>query len=94
MHYTGMAAIQMPATIRYEPGVFAVSVIVTVCLATLALWLLFRGLTTSASAKHWRRGASATVMGISVTAMHYTGMSAAYFLPADRAIISTTSLDC
>ena len=75
MHYSGMAAIQMAPLLRYEPGLFALSIVVAVVLAVLALWVRY-GL-------HGRVGglaailAGGTVMGLAISAMHYTGMAAA-----------------
>jgi NO-binding membrane sensor protein with MHYT domain len=41
MHYSGMAAMRTPATHQYSPLWFAISLIVGVALATLALWIRF-----------------------------------------------------
>lgn len=81
MHYTGMAAMKMAPWVRYDPALFALSVVVAVALSTLALWLLL-GPAQRATAPVWLKGASAGIMGVSITAMHYTGMAATYFLPA------------
>lgn len=75
MHYTGMAAMQMPATTHYDSGVVGLSVLIAVIASIAALWLAFN-----------MRGAvqmlgSALVMGIAVCGMHYTGMFAARFEP-------------
>jgi NO-binding membrane sensor protein with MHYT domain len=71
MHYVGMAAMRLDGAVSYRPATVALSVVIAVLAATTALWA---GLTI--------RGAAATVgaslvMGIAITAMHYTGMSAA-----------------
>ena len=76
MHYTGMAAMQMSATIAYDQVLFALSLVIAVVAATAALWLAFN-LTTNLQMV----GAS-VVMGIAVCGMHYTGMAAARFTPA------------
>ncbi|TMH82657.1 MAG: hypothetical protein E6H49_04090 [Betaproteobacteria bacterium] len=70
MHYTGMAAMIMPAKITYDPTLFAASLVIAVVAATVALWLAFnlRG--------NLQRFGSAIVMGIAVCGMHYTGMYA------------------
>jgi NO-binding membrane sensor protein with MHYT domain len=70
MHYTGMAAMIMPARISYDTTLFAASLVIAVVAATVALWLAFnlRG--------NWQRFGSALVMGIAVCGMHYTGMYA------------------
>src|SRR3954465_15158460 len=41
MHYTGMAAMIMSATITYDPAVFNLSLGIAVAAATVALWLAF-----------------------------------------------------
>src|SRR6266446_7000249 len=41
MHYTGMAAMQMNAVMRYDPVLFVVSVVVAVVLAITALYTKF-----------------------------------------------------
>ncbi|MGC1213057.1 MAG: MHYT domain-containing protein [Micromonospora sp.] len=70
MHYTGMAAMRLDGTLAYDPTRVALSVLIAVVAATVALWL----------AMTVRRGLaivpSALVMGIAVNGMHFTGMSA------------------
>jgi NO-binding membrane sensor protein with MHYT domain len=70
MHYIGMAALHLNGTIRYDAAVVALSVVIAVGAATAALWaaVTIRGFLTSLGAS--------LVMGIAVTGMHYTGMSA------------------
>ncbi|WP_242636556.1 MHYT domain-containing protein [Myceligenerans salitolerans] len=68
MHYMGMAAMEMNATMSFNGMYVIASVIIAIVAATAALWC-----TTHI------RGAVATivatiVMGIAVTGMHYTGM--------------------
>src|SRR3979409_201799 len=48
MHYTGMAAMIMPAKITYDPTLFAASLVIAVVAATVALWL------PVTPARHWR----------------------------------------
>jgi PAS domain S-box-containing protein len=80
MHYSGMAGMQMRLQLRYDPAMFAVSIVVAVVLATLALGVRF-GLTRfrSLSESH-RLLLSAVVMGCAIAGMHYTGMAAARFV--------------
>ena len=83
MHYTGMAAMRMNAVMRYDPVLFAVSVIVAVVLATAALYTKFLASGQSGRGhRHWwiKLGA-AFVMGCAVAGMHYTGMAASYVFP-------------
>lgn len=78
MHYTGMAAMQMAPLLRYDPWWFALSILVAVVLAILALWVRFglRGRLSSGRAIM----ASGCVMGLAIAGMHYTGMAAARFI--------------
>jgi len=70
MHYSGMSAMRVNATITYDTVRVVVSIAIAVVAATVALWL----------AVTVRRPAavlvSALVMGVAVNGMHFTGMSA------------------
>jgi NO-binding membrane sensor protein with MHYT domain len=73
MHYLGMAAMMMPATVSYATGLVATSIGIAIVASMVALWLAFN-----------LRGplqmiGSALVMGVAVCGMHYTGMAAASF---------------
>ncbi|MBI3198491.1 MAG: response regulator [Rhodospirillales bacterium] len=86
MHYTGMSALELNALVRYDPALFAASVFVAVGLAILALevwhWLNKAPLTRFG----WvQEAAGALILGLAVTAMHYTAMASTYcFATADR----------
>lgn len=75
MHYTGMAAMRMPATLHYDAGLVILSVAIAIVASWIALWLTF----------HHDGGArmafGALVMGVAVSGLHYTGMAAASFVP-------------
>jgi len=73
MHYTGMAAMQGNVEISYDPLLVALSVVIAIGAATIALWLAFR--TTDLAQKL----VAAVVMGLAISGMHYTGMQAAIF---------------
>lgn len=79
MHYIGMAAMQMQATINYNPTLFLLSVAlaVVVSLVALKLFLKFRQQTRMASKKP--QIICAIVMGAAILLLHYTGMAAASF---------------
>src|SRR6516162_7122806 len=74
MHYTGMAAMRMPADIRYDAMLVTLSVLIAIGASIVALWLAFR--TTII----WQRLLAAAVMGSAISGMHYTGMAAATFV--------------
>ncbi|WP_234035837.1 PAS domain S-box protein [Ectopseudomonas mendocina] len=78
MHYSGMAAMQMAPLLRYDPWMFALSIVVAVALAIVALWVRF-GLEGRLPTR-WSLLISALVMGLAISGMHYTGMAAARFV--------------
>ncbi|HZH26783.1 MAG TPA: MHYT domain-containing protein [Azospirillaceae bacterium] len=73
MHYVGMAAMEVPASLRYEPGPFAASLLIAVVAATAALYIAMNRPTA------WRKVGAAVVMGFAIAGMHFTGMAAAVF---------------
>lgn len=78
MHYTGMAAMLMPAQTVYDPTIVALSVLIAIVASIAALWLAF-------NLRGWLQllGA-ALVMGVAVCGMHYTAMAAAGFVPVEQ----------
>ena len=70
MHYLGMAAMRLSGMVGYNPAIVALSVLIAVAAASAALWatLNIRGPAAAIGAS--------LVMGIAVSAMHYTGMAA------------------
>ncbi len=80
MHYSGMAAMQPDAIIRYSPGLFALSVIVAVALAYAALQI-FAVVRSRVASELEASYFAAPVMGLAVAGMHYTAMEAASFYP-------------
>jgi PAS domain S-box-containing protein len=75
MHYTGMAAMRIPAHIGYDPALVAGSVVIAIGASCAALWLAFR-LRAGAPGQMAPRVASAVLMGLAIAGMHYTGMAA------------------
>jgi len=78
MHYTGMAAMRMHPAIEYDPLLFGLSVVIAIAAAGAALWIAFM-LRNNTPRIRTARGIAATVMGIAIAGMHYTGMAAANF---------------
>ena len=70
MHYTGMYAMQINGTVSYDDRLVAASIAIAVVAATVALWFTVTVRKVAAII------ASALVMGVAVTGMHYTGMYA------------------
>jgi NO-binding membrane sensor protein with MHYT domain len=91
MHYTGMAAMQMPANVHYKPELFVLSVSIAMIVSFVALKLSigFRERT----GRKWSKLATATIMGGAVLSMHYTGMAAAIFKPDLSRLVKAAGLD-
>jgi len=81
MHYTGMAAMRMAASTRFDPGIVTLSVLFAILNSLAGLWLAFR-FRAETRIIIWRKIGSGAVMGAAIWMMHYTGMSAASFVPS------------
>ena len=89
MHYSGMAAYRLDGLIRYDLGLFLLSLVLAVGLATLAIWIKFY---LQSWASRWSIAApvvGAVVMGFAVSGMHYMAMAAAYFIRQGDAAVSS-----
>jgi two-component system, sensor histidine kinase and response regulator len=80
MHYSGMAAMEPDAVIRYQPGLVAVSVVVAVVLAFVALQARFQ-LRRFLASDMVATLVAAIILGLAVSGMHYTAMQASEFYP-------------
>jgi PAS domain S-box-containing protein len=81
MHYIGMAAMRLPAITRFSLLLVSFSLFLAILFSLIALLMAF----DLRKETRWsvpRRLGSATLMGVAVSAMHYTGMAAASFIPA------------
>ncbi|RAV17842.1 MHYT domain-containing protein [Paenibacillus contaminans] len=84
MHYTGMAAMIIPARIIYNPYVVMLSLLIAVAASFFALLLTFRFRQKSAASPHRVKIAGGFLFGIAIACMHYTGMYAAKFEMLDN----------
>ena len=85
MHYTGMAAMELNASMVYLKSIFILSIVVAVILATIALKIKFEA---THQIKYQfinkKQSLSALVMGGAVSGMHYTAMQAVIFIPVEK----------
>lgn len=94
MHYTGMAAIRMMPPIRYDPGLFLLSLLIAVGASAGALALASRQRLTDQGAGTLRQKiGSSLLMGAAIVGMHYTGMAAAIFEPGSVCIGGSLAVD-
>ncbi|MGH8583911.1 MAG: MHYT domain-containing protein, partial [Gammaproteobacteria bacterium] len=78
MHYTGMLAIRLPGVMHHEPMMVALSVIIAVVVAMVALRLQF----ASRQSERAIKLRSALLMGLAIPGLHYTAMAGASFTGA------------
>jgi len=85
MHYTGMAAMELNASMIYLESIFILSIVVAIILATIALKINFEA--THIDKYQFiniKQSISALVMGGAVSGMHYTAMQAVIFIPVEN----------
>jgi two-component system, sensor histidine kinase and response regulator len=81
MHYTGMAAMRLPAVCVYSPWILALSVLLGILIAFVAIRLTF-AVREQTYAWKWRKSRNALLMGLAIPVVHYVGMAAVSFVPA------------
>ncbi|MDQ6718745.1 MAG: ATP-binding protein [Gemmatimonadota bacterium] len=90
MHYIGMSAMRMPASVHYDSRLVGLSVVVAIVVSFAALIITRRLL--GARSFSWesfiRTGAASVLMGMAVVAMHYTGMAATTFFDDGSPVVS------
>lgn len=93
MHYTGMAAMQMSPPIQYDPLLFSTSVVIAILASVAALYIAFE-LQRMKKPSHipWHKLASASIMGLAIAGMHYTGMASMYIAPGSMCLSDPISL--
>jgi diguanylate cyclase (GGDEF)-like protein/PAS domain S-box-containing protein len=79
MHYLGMAAMRMPATLGWRPWLVVASLGIAAGASYAALWLAKRLGNVATRQAAWVKGGAATVMGLAIAGVHYTGMAATRF---------------
>jgi PAS domain S-box-containing protein len=90
MHYTGMYAIRSCPAIRYDVATVAASVAIAIAASVVALKIAFSLRTEDGSNAVRKRIAGASIMGLAITGMHYTGMAAGTF-PAGNDCVEQVS---
>lgn len=86
MHYTGMAAMVTTAVYRYDAGLFILSIAIAIVVSFVALYIFSR--LKKLMEKWIMKLATALLMGLAVSSMHYTGMSAVSFFDSPSNVIS------
>lgn len=79
MHYIGMEAMVMHASLSYEPTMFMASIILAVLLSALTLFMLQRMRNHPSLSEDKYIGVGGVGLGLAISSMHYIGMSASRF---------------
>src|SRR5262249_45168351 len=82
-HYTQMAALHVPASIKYDPRMVAVSISLAVIISVGTLSFAERLRSERPLRAAAERLAAALTMGLSLTIMHHAAMDSGRFIPDD-----------
>jgi NO-binding membrane sensor protein with MHYT domain len=93
MHYVGMAAMQMPANLSYNPVLFVLSAIIAIGVSFAALTISIQFRQRGGRRRFRLKLTSAVSMGSAIMLMHYTGMAAAIFKPNPSRLVAAPGLD-
>jgi len=85
MHYIGMGAVRVQASLTYNPGLVAASVIIAMIAGTAALWMALR------LDSVWSTFIASLIAGVAVNGMHYTGMAAVGAQAAAPGLVVSTA---
>lgn len=88
MHFIGMSAMQMNAAMHYDVPILLLSVALTAIFATMALQLQVNAFSTNGHHIFKKSQlASASVMGLAISSMHYMAMYATNYSVTEPAIV-------
>jgi hypothetical protein len=85
MHYLGMGAVRVQASLSYNSALVAASVIIAVIAGTAALWMALR------LDSIWSTFIASLIAGVAVNGMHYTGMAAVQAQAAPGLVVNTAN---
>jgi PAS domain S-box-containing protein len=90
MHYSGLAAIRVDASMTYRPAIVVASLLIAVLVSYAALWLAFHFRGDNSRTGQWRRAQAAVFMGLAIAGMHHTGMLAVRFGAPNETFVLTS----
>ncbi|MDC9727774.1 MAG: MHYT domain-containing protein, partial [Methyloprofundus sp.] len=82
MHYSGMAAMQLSGSLRYDLSLFILSLLVAVFLSYIAL-------SVKQSINYNKKGITlvSVILGAAISGMHYTAIAATYFVKSPNKVL-------
>ena len=93
MHYIGMEAMIMPASISYDPLLFSLSILIAIFASIAALWIAHNLASNDFKHHHTLMIMAALIMGLAISGMHYVGMAAAIYTPTLNTSLSLGDFD-
>ncbi|MEK6555964.1 MAG: MHYT domain-containing protein, partial [Bdellovibrionota bacterium] len=90
MHYIGMYSMRMAATIQWNIYLVVLSIVIAFAASIAALLIALK--LRNNTDRYLQLAAAATMMGIAISGMHYTGMIAATFVHAEAGGIQDENL--
>ncbi|QSJ18512.1 GAF domain-containing protein [Nostoc sp. UHCC 0702] len=88
MHYIGILAIRIEATIQYNPVLFVLCVAIAIWASIASLWISFQLRMQTGKTLRWSKIGSAILIGVAIAGMHYTGMASVIFTPINPKALS------
>ncbi len=93
MHYTGMAAMRLDATMQHEPLIVVIAISIAIIASTAAL-LIANGVRDTRIFNHLGiKLLAAVIMGLAVSSMHYTAMAGMNFYAIEEHHIYSEVID-
>ncbi len=89
MHYTGMAALQLPGWVEFDPGIVLTSILLGAATSALG----FAGTARPRGSNVGWILRSSAAFGTGVVVLHFTGMGAVTVVPDGTVILSGVALD-
>ena len=89
MHYIGMTAMRLGATVQYDVGLVILSVLIAIGASFSGLWIAFRLRAATSKIGILKKILGSVVMGSAIPAMHYTGMAAASFVVINSVVVKS-----
>jgi PAS domain S-box-containing protein len=86
MHYIGIASMRLAARVEWDARLVAASIVIAALASYVALWLAFRFRRQMGRRAVLYRVAGGVLMGLAISGMHYTAMSAMTFQPTGAPI--------
>ena len=94
MHFIGMMGVEMNAVIFYDPVLFVGSILLANLLSVLGIFVKFQiNQQTCENLFHWKRFATAWLMGFAIVGMHYATMAGHFTIPNGVPDVGMTGLN-